>query len=325
MTYGESDGTITLETGDCMNMRFATRLNSFLSNGDDIKHVISQLSKVEGLTDVELNYPEHFSLYSATELKSFIAESKLNFSGVAVRFRNSFIHGEFKNRQNAKKAVSLAHKAIEVVKEMGGNTVTIWLEFDGNDYSFQTDYSDNWNRIIQGFKDICDFDRNIKISIEFKPFEPRGYSSIPNTGTTLHALSCIARPNIGMTLDYCHSLMAMENPSFSLVLASMENKLFGVHLNDGTGYMDNGMIFGSNTVLKALEFIYYLKRFKYNGLIYFDTFPIREDPYWETGMNIMMFKRYWEKIEAIGMDKITEGILENKNHFGQSFVLNHLI
>ncbi len=308
-----------------MDMRFATRLNSFLLNGDDIKHVIGKLSTIESLTDVELNYPEHFSPYPAKDLKNIIADSSLNFSGVAIRFRSNFIQGEFNNQVNAEKALSLAFKAIEVVKEMGGDTVTIWLEFDGSDYTFQTDYSDNWNRLVQGFREICDFDKTIKVSIEFKPFDPRAYSSIPNTGTTLHALSCIDRPNIGMTLDYCHSLMAMENPSLSLVLASKENKLFGIHLNDGTGYMDNGMIFGSNTVLKSLEFIYYLKRFKYNGLIYFDTFPVREDPYWEAGMNITMFKRYWEKIESIGMDKITDGILENRNHFGQSFVLNHLI
>lgn len=325
MTIYESDASIALDTGEGEGMRFAARLNSFLSTGDELGQVIDKLAKVEDLTDVELNYPEHFTKYTPQEISRRIIKNGLHFSGVAVRYRNDFINGEFNNSSNADNAVALAQEAIDVVKLMGGDTITIWLEFDGNDYPFQIDYPDNWKRLIEGFIRICDHDTEIKVSIEFKPFEPRAYSLIPNTGITLHALNSIGKSNIGMTLDYCHSLMAMENPSLSLALVSMENRLFGVHLNDGNGYMDDGMIFGSHTVMKTLEFMYYLKKANYQGLVYFDTFPKRENPYWEARMNIKMFKRYWEKIDEIGMDTIARNILDNRNHFGQSFVLNHLI
>ena len=119
--------------------------------------------------------------------------------------------------------------------------------------------------------------------------------------------------------------MAKENPAFSLAIATIDSKLRGVHLNDGNGEMDDGLIFGSASVMKTLEFIFYLKRSKYEGLVYFDTFPIRVDPFWEAEMNIKMFKKYWNKIDEIGIDEITENILANTNHYGESFVLNHLI
>ncbi|MBN2860370.1 MAG: sugar phosphate isomerase/epimerase [Sphaerochaetaceae bacterium] len=306
-------------------MRFATRMNSFLSRGESLEQVIQNLRAIDGLTDIELNYPEHFAAYSNSEIAKMISDAAFSFSGVAVRFRKDFVDGEFGDAHNTRKAIELAKSAIDTVKELGGESITIWLEFDGNDYSFQIDYENHWSRLITSLQELCDYEPGIKISIEYKPFEPRSYSITPNTGVTLHAAHQVARDNIGMTLDYCHSLMAHENPAFALTLALMEEKLFGVHLNDGNGLMDDGMIIGSATPVKTFEFLYYLKKFNFSGLVYFDTFPIRENPYWETEMNIKVFNRIWNRLDEIGMDTIAQGLAESKNQFGQSFVLNHLI
>jgi len=306
-------------------MRFATRMNSFLSHGESLEQVIQNLRAIDGLTDIELNYPEHFAHYSKSEIAKMISDANFSFSGVAVRFRKDFVDGEFGDARNTQKAISLAKSAIDTVKELGGESITIWLEFDGNDYAFQIDYEDHWSRLITALRELCDYEPGIKISIEYKPFEPRSYSITPNTGVTLHGVHQVARDNIGMTLDYCHSLMANENPAFALTLALMEGRLFGVHLNDGNGLMDDGMIIGSATPVKTFEFFYYLKKFNYSGLVYFDTFPIRENAYWETEMNIKVFNRIWNRLDEIGMDTIAQGLAESKNQFGQSFVLNHLI
>ena len=71
-------------------MRFATRMNSFLTTGESLQQVIQNLAAIEGITDVELNYPEHFRFHTTTELKHLITEAGFAFSGVAVRVRKDF-------------------------------------------------------------------------------------------------------------------------------------------------------------------------------------------------------------------------------------------
>ena len=306
-------------------MRFAARMNSFSKKYTNAKDIIRAMGKIDGLTDIEINIPEHLSGSDYAEMSRIIQDAGMNFSGAAVRYRDDFITGEFGNPGNRDAAVDLAKRAVDTVAAMGGETVTIWLAYDGFDYSFQIDYAAHWNAVVSSFQKIADHNRDIRISIEFKPWSPRIFSIMPDTGTTLHALSCIDRENVGMTLDFCHSLMAGENPSMSLVLAGLRNRLFGIHLNDGNGFADDGHIFGSDNLVKSMEFMYYLKRQAYDGLIYFDTFPTYEDPDIEVALNLRLFKAYEEKVEQIGFEKISSGLQSQEEMSGQRFVLDNIL
>ena len=305
-------------------MRFAGRINSFKKKYPDVKEIIKVMSTVDGLTDVELNLPEHLSKYDYAEMKQLIADSGLNFSGAAVRYREEMLNGEFGNPDNMQAVVDIAKESIDTIFDLGGTCLTVWLAYDGFDYSFQINYQDYWNNVIDTFRKIADYNRDIKISIEFKPWEPRSLSIMPNTGTTLHAINCIDRPNVGMTIDYCHALMAGENPAMSLVLAGLQNKLYGIHLNDGNGRADDGLIYGSASLVRSIEFMYYLKQQNYDGLIYFDTFPIREDPVDEIKLNLRAFKAIEKKLENIGYEKLTS-IINSDEFSGQRFVLDNLL
>lgn len=305
-------------------MRFAARINSFKKTYPDVREIIRVMSSVEGLTDIEMNLPEHLNGHEYSEMKKLIADSGMNFSGAAVRYRDEMLMGEFSYPRNMLKAVDIAKQSIDTVANLGGTCLTIWLAYDGFDYSFQIDYQTYWNNVINTFRTIADYNPEMNISIEFKPWEPRSYSIMPNTGTALHAVNCIDRENVGITIDYCHSLMAGENPSLSLVLAGMQNKLFGVHLNDGNGRADDGLIYGSASLVKSIEFMYYLKRLQYDGLIYFDTFPIREHPVTEIELNLRTFKAVERKLEEIGMEELTSRLSSNELS-GQSFVIDHFL
>ena len=244
-------------------MNFAGRMNSvlFQNREKDIFYAIDSLKKIEGITHLEFNFPEHIAPYSILKVKEAVAPLKVN--GVATRFRDDFIHGEFTN-PNPKlneKAMDLCKRAIDACRELNGEVVTIWLGFDGFDYPFQVNYEKKWNDIVRHFQDIADYANDLKISIEYKPFEPRSYSMIDGIGLTLLAIEEINRPNLGVTLDFCHLLMKKESPGYALTLAARKNKLFGLHLNDGYRDMDSGMIFGSVNIPQSIEFIYYLKKY----------------------------------------------------------------
>ena len=52
-------------------------------------------------------------------------------------------------------------------------------------------------------------------------------------------------PNLGVTLDFAHVLYADEQPAFAAALIARHSRLLGVHLNDGYGKRDDGLMVGA--------------------------------------------------------------------------------
>jgi xylose isomerase len=302
-------------------MKFATRLNSFSNRS--IVETIDQIAMVSGLTHVDLNYPEHFQTNSAQEIKEALERNNIKLNAIAPRFRNEFINGELGNSNPdiARKAIELCKQSIDICRELGGEHIIVWMGYEGFDYSFQINYAKVWNQVARAFEEICRYGSDLKISIEYKPFQPRAYSFISSYADTLLMVGDVGAVNLGVTLDFCHMLMKAENPSYGLSLVAERNKLYGVHLNDGNKLNDDGLIVGSVNFIQSLEFIYYLKKYNYQGVVYFDTFPIREQPLEELKANIVMFNKLDQLIGQIGMDRIQSIIDRNDAVAAQEIML----
>lgn len=294
-------------------MKLATRINSFLPKfNNSVEEVLQEFNQL-GLTHVDFNYPEHVIDISATKMKEIVQENNLLVNGVALRFRDEFINGELGNADSAisDRAVELCKEACDYCRDIGGEVVTIWLGFDGFDYSFQIDYEKVWNQIKDCLIQIADYAPDLKISIEYKPFQPRAYAFLDSFGVSLSMIHEVGRENLGITLDYCHMLMKHENPAYGASILGSRKKLFGVHLNDGYGLNDDGLMIGTNSLIKTIEFIYYTKLHSYEHAFYFDTFPVIEDPIVECKRNIKMIKKIDSVIDKLGMDYISGVIKEN--------------
>lgn len=294
-------------------MKTATRINSFLPKFDnDLEKVFEEFGRI-GLTHVDLNYPEHTSHFSPEKMKELLKKNNLKANGVALRFRDDFINGELGNsdRSMSEQAVKLCKEAADYCHAINGEIITVWLGFDGFDYSFQINYKKVWEQIKNCFIEVAEYAPDLKISIEYKPFQPRAYAFIDSLGIAMTMMSEINRENVGITLDYCHMLMKHENPAYGASILGGRNKLFGVHLNDGYGLNDDGLMIATSSPVKTFEFLYYTKLHNYDYAIYFDTFPIIEDPVAECESNLKMIKLIDEKIDRIGMDKIQEIINQN--------------
>jgi len=312
---------------------FSARLNSFNTKPDlfweskkeiTTVELIDRIKSVEGLTHVELNYPQHFLNTTIDKIKESLDKNHIKLSGIALRFDNIFNEGEFTNNEESlrENVIKITKEAVQVCNKLGGELTTIWCAYDGFDYSFQIDYEEAWNMVIDGIGQVAKEYPNSKISIEYKPYQPRAYALLGDIGTTLLAINDINCDNVGITLDFCHMIMKKENPAYSLALAASRGKLMGVHLNDAYTDNDDGMMIGSIHFMQTLEFIYYLKKYKYEGLIYFDTFPLREDPVKECETNIDMYMYMYRLIDDMGMNKI-QNILENRNSLeSQKMLLN---
>ncbi len=305
-------------------MNYAGRMNSFILKGQNVFDAISAYKKMHGITHLELNYPEHIQGYDINEIRKAMGDLKLN--GLAVRWRGDFINGEFTNPDETlrRRSIDMAKEACEVCRTLGGSVITLWLENDGFDYPFQLDYERAWNMILDAVREIADYAPDLKISIEYKPFEPRNYSALDSVGMTLLMIREIDRANVGCTLDFCHMLMKHDSPAYGLALAASMHKLFGLHMNDGYAQMDSGMIFASVNIAQAAEFVYYLKKYQYDGVVFFDTFPIREDAARETQSNIDSFEKISGLVDTLGMEHISKVISEQDGVGAHKLVLDML-
>lgn len=306
-------------------MKFAARINSFrksptIANKNDgnflnTKESLDMIATIKGITHVELNYPEHFADITVDELRHFLKECNLKNSGIALRYdTTTFVNGEFTNPDSdvRKKAIQLTKEAVQICQELGGEVTTIWQANDGFDYPFQLDYNKAMDMQVSALREIASEFPNNKISFEYKPYQPRAFSFIGDIATTLMAIEETGCANLGVTLDFCHMLMKKENPAYSLALAARKNRLIGFHLNDGYKDNDDGLMIGSVHLLQTLEFIYYSKKYHFDGINYFDTFPQREHPVREVSKNIETYLALDKFIQEKGMDFI-ENLIQKQD------------
>jgi xylose isomerase len=279
------------------DIKFSTRLNSFgLGKGkkypsgeDSVIDLIALAGSVKGLTSLELNYPEHFGRDSVEEIKTAMDTAGLDVRGIQLRWpAPQFANGGFTNPDPALReaAVGMVKEAISLCREFGSDHVLLWPAHDGYEYPLQMDYMKSWNWMVESLQAVADVDQDIRISIEYKPAEPRGRTILNTTGAVMNLIKDCDRPNLGVTLDFGHLLMARENPAQSAAMCLREQKLFGLQLNDSHGVADDGLVVASIHFAETLELVYYLLREGYEGTYYFDTDPVRENPVSECEMNI---------------------------------------
>ena len=172
---------------------------------------------------------------------------------------------------------------------------------DGWDYSFQGDYAAMWDNTIAALDAVAKHNPDIDIAIEYEPNEPRAFALMPDVATTLQAIKEIGAANMGVTLDFAHVLYADEMPAHTAALISRHSKLLGVHLNDGYGKWDNGLMVGSVHPIQTIELLVELIRMDYDSAIYFDTFPDHSglDPVEEARTNIRAVEQMWTVAEEL--------------------------
>jgi len=303
---------------------FASRLNSFavrpdlywdaLKSKPTTLQLLGRAASVNGLSLVDLNYPDHVQAQTLPDLKAFFANNSLKLHGLEMRYYSdaafalgAFTHPDARVRQ---KAIDLTRHGIDTAAELGATNMNLWLGQDGFDYTFQVDYHQVWVWEIEGIRQVAAHNPQMHVSIEYKPNEPRAFSLLSDIGTTLLAIGEVGLPNLGVMLDFCHQLIADEQPALALALTERYSKLMGIHLNDGYRGRDDGAMVGSVHPHQTLELLYYLMRMNYQGMIYFDTFPHYEDPVLECEANIITVKRMIALLERVPTDVI-------ESHFRQ--------
>ncbi len=300
-----------------LGQRFATRINSFASDAQrywpelkgkpSLAQMVARAATVEGLSELDLNYPDHVGA-DAAAVGRMVRDAGLSVSGLAMRYYTNpaFKRGAFTNADPAvrREAIDLTKRGIDAARAMDAPMMTLWLGQDGYDYAFQCDYAALWEAEIAGIAEVCAHDPDCMISIEYKPNEPRAYSLLTDAATTLLAIAEVGAANLGVTIDFAHSLYADEQPAFAAALIARKSKLLGLHLNDGYAKRDDGLMVAAVHDLATLELLREVHRAGFDGAIYFDTFPDASglDPVAECAANIRTVRRLLAGVHAMEGD-----------------------
>lgn len=300
---------------------FASRLNSMKSRSDlfldrnesapEVFNLVKRMGRARGISHVFFNYPEHFITKTGEEiepeiLRRKVLEQSLRIGAVCVRFpEEPYRLGAFTNPDPAVRrlAEGLVRRSCETAVALDANEVIIWPRYDGYDYYLQADYASAWDDMVQSYKIVASSAEcaSLKVSVEFKPTDEKSrFSFIPSTGAALLLVDAVGEPNFGLTIDVGHALAAGENPAQSIVMTASRGRLFGVQLGDGHSRLgaEDGLMFGSVHTNAALEIVSALRAHGYAGFLYFDTFPLNEDPVEEASRNVRTFRDFHKKVAA---------------------------
>ena len=320
-TYGSrmSDrGRIEIHTADDLVFgagiwHFATYVDRYATDGygepRTVLDAIELAGRVEDLSVVDLNWP--FPPASAGigtgEVKDALSAHGLRPIAVTPEFyTGKFAKGGFTNPDPRvrRAAIDLVAGSAEVGRELGVDYVKLWPGQDGYDYPFQADYTDLWDKSVGAVRELALAFPDLRFAIEYKPREPRNRMVFSTMARTLLAIEDMGVDNVGVLLDFGHSLYGGETPAESARMAIARDKLFAIDVNDNFRGWDDDMVVGSVHLLETFEFFFALHDAGWKGVWQLDQFPFREDSVEAATTGIRTMKAYHRALERLDRDEL---------------------
>lgn len=264
---------------------FATYVDRYATDGygpgRGLIEMIDLAGQVDDLSVVDINYPFVDPALTLDEVEAALKRNNLSVIGITPEiYTRQFAKGAFTNPDPGirRLANEMVNDAANVVRRFNAAYVKLWPGQDGWDYPFQVDHQSLWKLSIDGIAELADQNKDLKFVIEYKPREPRVHMSYDSVARTLLGIEKMGLPNVGILLDFGHSLYAGESPADAAQLAIDYGRLFGMDVNDNFRGWDDDLIAGSVHPIELFEFFYTLRKNKWEGVWQLDQFPFREDP-----------------------------------------------
>jgi len=238
-------------------------------------------ASVDGLVAVDLNFPFWAPDVGVREIREALDAGGLRAQAITPAiYTREFRGGAFTNPDPGvrQRALDLVARATEVGAELGVDYMKIWPGQDGFDYPLQADPRRLWELSVDGMREIAGACPELPFAIEYKPREPRTHMVFSDAARTLLAIEDIGLDNVGILLDFGHSLYGGESPAAAAELCLARDRLIDVDLNDNFRGWDDDLAVGSVHLLETIEFVYTLRRAGWDRPWKLDQFPFREDP-----------------------------------------------
>jgi xylose isomerase len=241
---------------------------------------IDLAGQVDGLSVVDINYPFNPPGLLTSQVAEALKRNGLGAIGVTPEiYTREFCRGAFTNPDAGvrARALELVGEAVGVARELGCDYVKLWPGQDGHDYPFQVDHGQIWSYAVTGLRSLAQTYPETKFAIEYKPREPRVSMFFSSAAKTLLAIQDMGVGNVGILLDFGHSLYGGESPAEAARLIHSHGLLYGIDVNDNFRGWDDDLVVGSVHLTETLEFFYTLRECGWDGVWQLDQFPFRED------------------------------------------------
>jgi xylose isomerase len=264
------------------------------------------IGSIEDVEGVELSFPAEFE--DPLPVKNKFKALNLKVSNIEVELFGSpkWKYGALSSSDDRirSEAIELSCRCMDAASELECGQISLWPGQDGYDYPLQVDYAESWSRTIDAIQQIASHRSDVRVAVEYKCKEPRTHIFLGTVGKTLLAIREVNANNIGVMIDFGHSMMAYESPAESAILAQQYGKLYHLHLNDNFRSWDDDMIVGSVHLWETLELFYILHRIGYDGWYSLDVFPYREENIPSIQSSLTMVKKMIKASRAADQDTL---------------------
>jgi xylose isomerase len=281
-------------------------ITSFLSTTKDRFHEynapktlperLQMAAQIEGISGVEMVFPYEVTT-DPGEMKQMLAMSGLSVAAVNVnvkaepQFRNGSLTAT--DPRIRAQAVDFIRRAKDYAQAVEADKVTCCPLADGYEFNFQYDYGQAWKHLVQTLREAGGYRREIPLFIEYKPSETRGRCFVDTAAKTLLLLNEVALEEMGVTLDFGHSMYGNENPAEAVALLAESKFRYYIHINDNNARWDWDYMVGTHHLLDYVEFLYYLQKYGYQDFLTSDTSPTRWDIRGTFAMNTRLTNKLW--------------------------------
>jgi xylose isomerase len=268
----------------------------------DTMTMLKQAASIEDVKGIELVGTWDIRKDNVKEMATVLKDLDLECVAIipdhftrAVYGKGAFTSGTAATRRQA---VDDTLETCELAAQLGKPVINIWNGQDGYDYPLQADYMTQRDWLRDGIRKCAEKFPKTRFALEYKMKEPRTHSYLARMADTLLVCQEIGLPNVGVTIDVGHALLAYEDVAEAAVLAHRTGqRLFHLHFNDNFRSWDDDMIVGSVHTVEYIELLYWLDRIGYQGWYSMDQYPYREDAVSALSESIRWLQKFQAKVD----------------------------
>ncbi len=289
---------------------------------------IDAAGRVGRLSCLDINYPFTDPSITVADVRAALERNGLRAAAITPHiYTRVFQNGSFTNPDAAvrKAAVDLCKRASEICVELNADYTKFWPGQDGHDYPLQVDHARLWHDEVEGMRAVVESAPDVQFAIEYKLKEPRGHMLMSTAATTLLAIQDVGTDNLGIVMDFGHSLFAKEAPSAALQLVHSRGKLVSVELNDNRLEWDDDLTVGALHPVETIEFLITVRRIGWTKPLLLDQFPFREDPVTAALQSIETLDAMLRLVDRLDLDALAAAQSRHDAMAGQRLVLDEML
>lgn len=270
--------------------------------------MIERAGEVGELAAVDVPYPFTPGV-TIDEVRDALRAHNLYVTGITPEiYLRRFSKGAFTNPDAGVRAEALEfmNEAADIVRALDGQYLKIWPGQDGWDYPFQVNHHDLWALAVDGMRDLASANPDLRIAIEYKPREPRVKMTWDSAARSILGIQQIGLDNVGVLLDFGHSLYGGESPADAAQLLIDHGVLYGMDVNDNLRSWDDDLVVGTVHLTEIFEYFYTLRINNWEGVWQLDQFPFREDTVEAARLSIRTLKALYRALDDLDMPALRE-------------------